>query len=204
MKRNFNKNVLIICLLLFSSIFYNCGRNITYVEKIDYTKRVQLKSNKCPYSELNIRIKEISVSNAIQDTFLVRSNRELSLYLKLSITNNGQNDVKFIIDNGINNPAYFNWILKIGNKKDTVGFYNYDLNYDHYIEPNDSLEFFLNTRLYSFENLCNDKNDCTENILGLLSNFKVVYNNKEKKLCISQDEDTKIIVYNDKSKWSWW
>ena len=40
-------------------------------------------------------------------------------------------------------------------------------------------------------------------MLELLSNFQLIYNNGEKEICVSQNSDTKIIISNSKSKWSW-
>jgi hypothetical protein len=201
MERSIKKSNLIISAFIVL-IFYSCGRNVKYTEKIDYTKKVQLKDINCNDGKIKIKLKELSVFNTERDTFLFRSHMFLSLYIKLNIINNGDEDLPFSIGEAKDDFYPFKWIL---DEKDTVNFYDYNLKTKYLIKSKDSLDIFLSTPSREFEILFKEQDNYTKDVLSVMPDFKLIYIDRKKdKICVSQNSDTKIIISNSKSKWSWW
>jgi hypothetical protein len=191
--------LLIIALVVF---IVNFSHYESYVEEIDYTNKIHFKNIECDSDEISFRLEELSVFNTVQDTIIRRSHIFLSLYLKLKVVNNRDETIKFLIDKGNDKPSLFKSIFISKNKKDTISFYNPDLISEYYIKPKDSLNFYLSTSnnpFYGLERLFSDKKDYTKDMLELLSNFQLIYNNGEKEICVSQNSDTKKIISNSKS-----
>lgn len=203
-KQIIKMHIRLIILILLSNIFYNCGRNITYIDKIEYTDKIQIKSVDCDKNLLDIKLDTISIFNTQKDTFLLRTHNNLSLYLDLKVVNNSDESIKFIIDRGNYEPSNFKWIIHSNEKIDTVDFYSYNQISEHIIKPKDSFLFSLGTPFYNFKKLLGEQKDYTKDMLALLSDFKLIYTVNNESVCVKQDSSTGIIVYNDKSKWSWW
>lgn len=204
MKRNI-KMVNYKIILIISILFNSCGHNVKYLERTDYTGKIYFKEFICEnYDNLNITIEEVMIVNTQKDTFLYTSHTDLGLYIKLCVKNESDKTLEFLIDDGINNPAYFKWGFQYKNKRDTVEFYSKNLDSKNYIKADDSLIFQLTAPFYGFKKLFKDKEDYSEDMLDLISQLNLTYNIKQKDICINQKSKIKIGVANRKSKWSWW
>ena len=203
MERNIKINSFIISVFIVF-VFCNCGRNVKYVEKVDYTEKVQLKSIECDGDSLKFKLKELSIFNTERDTFLLRSHMFLSLYLKINIINNRDEDLLLLTDQIKDDIYPFKWVLDVGNRKDTVNFHDYNLKSKYLIKSKDSLELFLSTPFREFEKLFQEQKNYTKEVLNLIPDFELIYVSEKDKICISQDSVTRVIISNSKSKWSWW
>lgn len=181
-------------------ITYSCGRNTTYIEKIDFTNKTGLCDVKCKNLGLELDLTKISILDTERDTVTYRSHNELNMKIYLTVVNKSDKPIVFLKNRTEYNPKNFKWVLK----KDTIYFYNYDYDNKSIIKPNDSINFSIKAYFFDFYKLFKEKKDNTDDMLKLLTNFKLIYNDGEKDVCVNQDRNIPVGVYNDKTKWCWW
>ena len=198
MEKYITKSSMILWLMIFT--IYGCGKNVEYIEREIVTNEVNLKRIFCD-NKLSFNIKEISVLNTVQDTFLIRSHHDLGINLEIDVFNNDTISKKVNINGDNFSNSNFLFLLE----NDTINFYNTDKSSEHIVQAKESFSFSLrSSSYYSFEILFGEKKDYGEDMLNLLSNFQLIYHDDRNKICVNQNSKTEVIVYNDKSKWSWW
>jgi hypothetical protein len=202
--KNYTRNKLVAFFLLIIFTLYSCGKNVKYIEKEILTDKVSFKRKFCD-KKLKFNLIGISILNTKQDTFLIRSHRNLGMSLDMVVFNRDSISRKISINYDDFSDSNFKNIFKINEKIDTINFYNVNEFSEHIIKPKDSFKFSLRADyLYGFERLFGEKKDYTEDMLKLLSKFELIYDDGENKICVNQNSKTEVIVYNNKSKWSWW
>lgn len=202
-KTNFIKSRLFV-LILLNLILVSCGHNIKYIEKDNYSGKIQIRGVNCDEDTIMLKLDTISILNTVKDTFIVQSHVDLNINLDLTLVNKSNKELNFIIDKGDFQSSNFQWIIYSNNKKHIVNFYDFNHVSEYNINPKDSISFSIESRFFKFENLIGNQLDNTSKILDLLKNFELTYSLDENNICVEQSKNSNIYVYNRKSKWSFW
>ena len=207
-KRKVNRSCYLLLVVII--LLQGCFKKVRGVTVNDYTSKSILPAINNESGGVIITLDKILVVNTTVETIIIVSHEYLEIHLNLLAINKSDSIVRLEIYKDFNSEddsleSNFEWLISKGMYKDKVVFESYDEIPEYTIKPKDSVRFSVQTHFYSFEKLLGwDKKDYTKDMLYLLSNFELTYKKDGVKSYVNQNDSTKVIFYNGKTKWSWW
>ena len=174
----------VLCVASILILVFSCKNN-KVVRSVDTTDQIDFREVICIKDSLEINLNKVTILNTRKNTNSISHHDNLSVELSLILINNYSESLTFFSEEE-NKKAFFKGMYSFKEKNDTINFYSFRKHGKYLIPSKDSLVITLGT-YFNFEKLIENPKDYTTEMIELISNFQLLYINKDNRHCVTQE-----------------